>query len=155
MFHSKITAAPRTLDIEAVAKEGSARTVARMMRADIITTNWTDDGRARRILNSFRRTPPHLKPIPSEHRWDRDDHMYGGFRVECLKLIRASILTPAFREAQRRGDHDTAASVAGSLTVQDAVESALTGGDICDLPRVETFPVELDPAAWDAARWAA
>jgi hypothetical protein len=110
---------------------------------------WMRDRRVRRILASFAKTPPQMEMIPHHERWDRDDTRYTGFRCECLRVLRRSILDPAFKEAQIMGDHDLAHEIAFQPSVAEAIDQSLR---IQPMFRTTTPIRQLDPSAWAFAK---
>jgi hypothetical protein len=116
--------------------------------ANDTATDWTKHPLARRILASFATNPPPLRIIPRNERWEANDTEYTGFRVDCLCVIRSSVIEPAFRSVHQRGELEAAARIAASASVTDAVESALR---IQPLYRTTTPIRQLDPAIWGSA----
>lgn len=89
-----------------------------------ILASWTSDRRVRRILTSFRTRPAPVVTIHAWDRWDGRDTTYAGFRVDCLRRLRTSILDPMFLAAEAAGDEVAMRRVLAQPTVEQAIDRA-------------------------------
>jgi hypothetical protein len=115
---------------------------------DTTAPDWTAHPLARRLLASFATTPPPVDTLDRYQRWDVSDAVYTGFRVDCLRVIRASVLTPAFLAAEAAGNTTLARQIVHSITVDNAVKGAVR---IRPLHVITTTVRQIDPAVWGAA----
>jgi hypothetical protein len=110
--------------------------------------DWTTHPVVRRILASFATNPAPVVDLPRHQQWGGNCTAYAGFRVECLRILRRSLVDAAFLAAEARGDMDTARALAAAPSVSDAIDAARR---IQPLPVVTTGIRQLDPAIWGVA----